>query len=109
MRVWRQLKDLDSLAAKIDEGAAKQIDYDMQRLSPDKSARPIWDNESTPEDERPELFSFAVMRRLEIEPEAHLELVRLTDTAARLVALEEYISAGISYLAAKSSVDSVFN
>ena len=35
MRVWNLLKELDALSDKTGEGGGKQIDYDMQRCSPD--------------------------------------------------------------------------
>ena len=41
MRVWNLLKELDALSDKTGEGGGKQIDYDMQRCSPDPKVRSV--------------------------------------------------------------------
>jgi hypothetical protein len=75
-RVWDRLKQLDTLSAKTGEGGGKQIDYDMQRCSPDPGARPAWDSDPPPDHRRAELFSWAVVRRLGLDQKQHLAGVR---------------------------------
>ena len=104
LRVWNLLKELDALAVKTDEKNSR-IDYDMRRTSPDPKERPPWDTRPPKEDERAEMFSWAVVRRLQLDERAHLDAARTTHTTARLAQCEEPLREGIAYLAAMAAVN----
>ena len=105
-RVWNLLKELDSLAVKTGEKNSR-IDYDMRRTSPDPKERPPWDTDPPKEDERAEMFSWAVVRRLGFDERAHLDAARTEFTTARLAQCEEPLREGIAYLAAMAAVNGV--
>merc|ERR1719329_173445 len=67
LRVWRLLETLESLSRETGEelfGGGPVIDYDAKRCSPVSKERPVWDDDPPTDDERPEMFSWAVVRRL---------------------------------------------
>ena len=103
-RVWNLLKELDALAVKCNEKNSR-IDYDMRRTSPDPKERPPWDTHPPKEEERAEMFSWAVVRRLGLDERAHLDAARTMYTTARLAQCEEPLREGVAYLAAMAAVN----
>lgn len=103
-RVWNLLKELDALSAKTGEGGGKQIDYDMQRCAPEPEARPPWDSDPPAPEKRAEMFSWAVVRRLGLDTNGHLDCVRSQYTTARLAAAETPLKEGLAYLAAVAAL-----
>ena len=107
LRVWDLLKQFETLSEKTGEGfagGAAVIDYDMKRNSPIKSERPIWDEDKPRDSERPELFSWSVIRRLGLDERAHLDAVRTAYTTARLARCAEALEEGVKYLRAVSAL-----
>ena len=106
-RVWRLLETLESLSKKTGEdvfGGGPAIDYDAKRFSPKTSARPAWDEDPPSASERPEMFSWAVIRRLNLDARQHLDAVRTTYTTARLAQCADALQEGVEYLAAVAAV-----
>ena len=107
LRVWRLLETLESLSKKTNEevfGGGPAIDYDAKRFSPVKAARPAWDENPPSESERPEMFSWAVVRRLNLDARQHLDAVRTTYTTARLAQCADALQEGVDYLAAVAAL-----
>jgi hypothetical protein len=107
LRVWRLLETLQDLSKKTNEevfGGGPAIDYDAKRFSPVKSARPAWDENPPSESERPEMFSWAVVRRLNLDKRQHLDAVRTTYTTARLAQCADALQEGVDYLAAVAAL-----
>jgi hypothetical protein len=107
LRVWRLLETLESLSKKTNEevfGGGPAIDYDAKRFSPVKAARPAWDENPPSESERPEMFSWAVVRRLNLDQRQHLDAVRTTYTTARLAQCADALQEGVDYLAAVAAL-----
>ena len=107
LRVWRLLTELESLSTKTKEGGENIVDYDTKRLSPIASERPPWDDLKLTERERPEMFSWAVLRRLGLDERQHLDAVRTKFTTARLATCADAIEEGVNYLRAVVAVQGV--
>ena len=107
MRVWDLLRTLETLAKKTGErpfGDGPIVDYDAKRFSPVASERPVWDEHPPTPDERPEMFSWAVLRRLNLDQRQHLDAVRTTYTTARLALCADALQEGVDYLAAVAAL-----
>ena len=59
------------------------------------------------ERERPEMFSWAVLRRLGLDERQHLDAVRTKFTTARLATCADAIEEGVNYLRAVVAVQGV--
>ena len=107
LRVWRLLETLESLSRETGEelfGGGPVIDYDAKRCSPVSKERPVWDDDPPTDDERPEMFSWAVVRRLNLDQRQHLDAVRTTYTTARLAQCADALQEGVDYLAAVAAL-----
>ena len=105
LKVWRLLERLDALAEKTGEnGGARTIDYDMRRCSPVASERPAWDSNPPAEEERAEMFSWAVARRVGMDEAQHLEAARTVHTTARLAFVASALEEGVDYLTAVAAL-----
>ena len=107
LRVWRLLETLEALSAKTGErpfGDGPVIDYDAKRCSPVAKERPVWDDDPPTSDERPEMFSWAVLRRLNLDQRQHLDAVRTAYTTARLAQCADALQEGVDYLAAVAAL-----
>jgi len=105
LKVWRLLERLDALAEKTGEnGGARTIDYDMRRCSPVASERPAWDSNPPAEEERAEMFSWAVARRVGMDEAQHLEAARTVHTTARLAFVASALEEGVAYLTAVAAL-----
>ena len=107
LRVWNLLKELETLSKKTGEGLPTDgviIDYDTKRCSPIKAERPMWDETPPDDDERPEMFSWAVLRRLGLDDRSHLDAVRTEYTTARLATCADQIEEGVNYLRAVAAL-----
>ena len=60
--------------------------------------RPVWDDDPPTDDERPEMFSWAVVQRLNLDQRQHLDAVRTTYTTARLAQCADELQEGVDYL-----------
>jgi hypothetical protein len=85
-------------------GGGPVIDYDAKRCSPVSKERPVWDDDPPTDDERPEMFSWAVVRRLNLDQRQHLDAVRTTYTTARLAQCADALQEGVDYLAAVAAL-----
>ena len=104
--VWLLLETLESCRAKRARTPRRRTGDRLRRQTVFArfEERPVRDDDPPTDDERPEMFSWAVERRLNLDQRQHLDAVRTTYTTARLAQCADALQEGVDYLAAVAAL-----